>query len=101
METAVVESVAVTLIPGTVQHFTIFVIELMEGNKALYKPCSAYQGEVLDSSVIFLCNNGEGHRGEFVYIRDEREGEKHFSLCEVQVFAPAGKKWMVHAYSYP
>ena len=94
-----VESVAVTLIPGTVQHFTIFIIELMEGNKALYKACSAFQGEVLDSTVIFLCNNGEGHRGEFVYIRDEREGEEHFSLCEVQVFAPTGEEWMLNAYS--
>ena len=92
IETAVVESMAVILRPGSVHHFTIFVIELMEGNKALYKPCSAFKGEVLESAVIFLCNGGEGHLGQFVYIRDEREGEEHFSLCEVQVFPLLGKK---------
>ena len=90
METTVVESVTVTLGPESPQHFTIFVIQLMEGNKALYKPCSVFEGEVLDSTVMFVCNGGAGHVGEFVYIRDEREGEHSLSLCEVQVFAPLG-----------
>ena len=81
----------VTSSPGLVQHLTVFVIQLMEGNTALYKPCSASIGEVLESAVLFTCNGGEGHRGEFVYVRDEREGEEHFSLCEVMVFAALGK----------
>ena len=80
----------VTLSPGSVQHFTVFVIQLMEGDKAAYKPCSGFQGEVLESTVLFSCNDGEGLLGDFVYIRDEREGEQHFNLCEVHVFAPVG-----------
>ena len=37
-------SVAITMSPGSYQHFTIFVVELMEGNKAMYKPCSKFEG---------------------------------------------------------
>ena len=96
MDTVVVESVAVVLHPGSFQHFSIFVIELMEGNKAMYKPCSAFEGEILESTIIFLCNGGEGHRGKFLYIRDEREDDDHFSLCEVQVFPLLGMKLMLN-----
>ena len=96
METTVVESVTVTLSSDSPQHFTIFVIQLMEGNKALYKPCSVFEGEVLDSTVMFVCNGGAGHVGEFVYIRDEREGVHSLSLCEVQVFAPLGILPLLH-----
>ena len=42
---------------------------------------------------MFLCNGGKGYRGEFVYIRDDREagvGVEYFSLCEVRVFGPQG-----------
>ena len=81
----------ITLSPDLVQHLTVFVIQLMEGNTALYKPCSALHGKALESAVLFICNGGKGHRGEFVYVRDEREGEEHFSLCEVMVFAALGK----------
>ena len=40
----------------------------------------------------FLCNDGLGHPGQFVYIRDDREEEEYFGLCEVQVFAFRGKE---------
>ena len=43
---------------------------------------------------MFLCNGGEGHSGEFVYIRDDREvsaSVEYFSLCEVQIFGMDGK----------
>ena len=40
---ATVESVAVTINSDSFQHFTIFVIELLHGNKALYKPCSKFE----------------------------------------------------------
>ncbi len=39
-----VGSVAITISPGSYQHFSIFVVELMEGNKAMYKPCSKFEG---------------------------------------------------------
>ena len=42
---------------------------------------------------MFLCNGGKGYRGEFVYIRDDREagvGVEYFSLCEVRVFGLQG-----------
>ena len=88
-----IESVAVTINSDTFQHFTIFVIELLPGNKALYKPCSSFQGTFDETVAVFLCNGGEGHLGEFVYIRDDREEEEYFGLCEVQVFPlPAGQK---------
>jgi len=86
IEATVVQSVAVAISPGSFQHFTIFVIELMEGNKALYKPCATWRGEFEEAVAVFLCNDGDGHRGEFVYIRDDREQQEYFGLCEVQVF---------------
>ena len=86
LKATVVQSVAVAISPGSFQHFTIFVIELMEGNKALYKPCATWRGEFEETVAEFLCNDGEGHRGEFVYIRDDREEQEYFGLCEVQVF---------------
>jgi len=86
IEATVVQSVAVAISPGSFQHFTIFVIELMEGNKALYKPCATWRGEFEETVAVFLCNDGDGHRGEFVYIRDDREQQEYFGLCEVQVY---------------
>ena len=35
-------SVAVSITPSSHQQFTIFVIELVEGSKALYKPCATF-----------------------------------------------------------
>ena len=39
-----VGSVAITMSPGSYQHFTIFVVQLLEGNKAMYKPCAEFKG---------------------------------------------------------
>ena len=86
------ESVNIIISPSSYQHFTIFIIQLLEGNKALYKPCASFQGDFTELSVRFLCNGGEGHEGEFVYIRDDREKNEYFGLCEVQVFAMDGKR---------
>jgi hypothetical protein len=90
IKNTVVDSVAVAISPGSFQHFTIFVIELLEGSKALYKPCSSFKGTFDESVAVFLCNDGDGHKGEFVYIRDDREEEEYFGLCEVQVFPLIG-----------
>ena len=38
-----IESVAVSITPSSHQMFTIFVIELVEGSKALYKPCATFK----------------------------------------------------------
>lgn len=81
-----IEAVAVAISPGSFQKFTIFVIELLEGNKALYKPCSKFEGTFESARAVFLCNDGQGHPGQFVYIRDDREEQEYFGLCEVQVF---------------
>ncbi len=74
--------------------------ELLEGNKALYKPCSKFDGAFTERRAAFLCG-GEassqssqsssssemGLAGQFVYVRDDREEEEdHFGLCEVEVF---------------
>ena len=51
------------------------------------------QGDFTEPLAVFLCNGGKGYRGEFVYIRDDREagvGVEYFSLCEVRVFGPQG-----------
>ena len=85
-EGRVIRSVAVTISPGAYQHFTIFVIELLEGNKAMYKPCSKFEGKFEAKKAAFLCNDGLGHPGQFVYIRDDREEQEYFGLCEVEVF---------------
>ena len=77
---------AVTIKSNTFQNFTIFVIELLEDNKALYKPCSSFEGAFEESPAVFLCNERKGHFGEFVYIKDNRGEQEYLSLCEVQVF---------------
>lgn len=41
--------------------------------------------------AIFQCNDGLGHPGQFVYIRDDREEQEYFGLCEVEVFAFRGE----------
>merc|ERR1712130_551830 len=58
-----IESVAVAINAKTFQKFTIFVIELLEDSKALYKPCSRFEGIYEESRAVFLCNQGDGHRG--------------------------------------
>ena len=80
-----VESVTVTIQTGGLQHFTIFVIQLLEGSNALYKPCSEWSGPFTEPRVEFECNEGKGHYGDFVYIRDERTDHEHLMLCEVEV----------------
>ena len=80
-----VEAVAVTIRSDSFQHFTIFVIELLDNSRALYKPCSTFEGYFEEPRAVFLCNEGTGHFGEFVYIKDDRQNQGHFSLCEVQV----------------
>ena len=80
-----IQAVSVTIQSKSLQHFTIFVIELLEGNNALYKPCSEWQGQFTEPRVVFNCNDGKGHYGDFVYIRDERAEHEHLMLCEVEV----------------
>ena len=60
--------------------------ELLEGNKAMYKPCSKFEGKFTEPKAVFLCNDGLGHPGQFVYIRDDRAEQEYFGLCEVEVF---------------
>lgn len=80
-------SVGVTISPGSLQEFTIYVIELLTDNKALYKPCTTFKGVFQTHKAIFHCNDKLGHPGQFVYIRDDRDEQDYFGLCEVEVFA--------------
>ncbi|XP_066972236.1 LOW QUALITY PROTEIN: uncharacterized protein [Macrobrachium rosenbergii] len=82
-----VMSVGVTISPGSFQEFTIYVIELLTDNKALYKPCTTFKGVFQTHKALFKCNGGLGHPGQFVYIRDDRKEQEYFGLCEVEVFA--------------
>ena len=55
-----IESVSVTINSDSFQHFTIFVIELLHGNKALYKPCSKFEVNIIQQQnwnyiVQLLC----------------------------------------------
>ncbi len=40
---------------------------------------------------MFNCNENEGHSGQFVYLRDDREDKEYFGQCEVEVFEHKGK----------
>ena len=80
-----IQKVSVTIKSKNRQHFSIFVIELLDGNNALYKPCSEFEGYFKEPRVMFDCNEGKGHFGDFVYIRDDRSEHEHFGLCEVEV----------------
>ena len=62
------------------------MIELLEDSKALYKPCSKFDGVFVEPHAVFICNDGRGHFGDFVYIKDDRGVQEYLSLCEVQVF---------------
>ena len=46
-----IESVAVSITPSSSQRFTIFIIELVEGRKALYKPCASFKVQIVDISL--------------------------------------------------
>jgi hypothetical protein len=74
------------------QEFTIFVIQLLSKSEALYKPCATFKGRFQNPRVLFTCNDGLGHQGRYVYIRDDRRDQDYFSLCEVEVFAYRGKR---------
>ena len=80
-----IQSVSVTIKSDVKQHFSIFVIEILDGSSALYKPCSEFEGILREPRVMFDCNEGKGHFGDFVYIRDDRKNHEHFGLCEVEV----------------
>ena len=43
-----------------------------------------------DQKALFECNDSEGHSGQFVYIRDDREDKEYFGMCEVEVFEHKG-----------
>ena len=49
------------------------------------------QGYFSEPRAMFLCNDGAGHTGQFVYIKDEREEQEYLGLCEVQVFPVQSK----------
>ena len=44
-----------------------------------------------DQKALFDCNENEGHSGQFVYLRDDREDKEYFGLCEVEVFVHKGE----------
>lgn len=79
-----VQSVAITLSPGSYQKFTIFIIQLLEGNKAMYKPCSKFDGKFETKKAVFLCNDGLGHPGQFVYIRDDRKSKSTLAYVKLR-----------------
>ncbi|CAG0880628.1 unnamed protein product [Cyprideis torosa] len=69
------------------QEFSIFVIELSQGNKASYKECAQFRGVFKSPKALFRCNGGDGQHGQYVYIKDNRKSQAYFTLCEVEVFA--------------
>ena len=85
-------SVGVAINSKEFQNFTIIVIELLGDSKALYKPCSEFHGLFHQPYAIFKCNESAGYSGDFLYIKDNREGVNEFSLCEVHVFPLMGKQ---------
>ena len=76
--------------PGAFQKFAIFVVEILDGNTAEYKPCAQFEGRFTEQLAKFECNDGKGQLGQFVYIRDDRVDGEYFGLCEVQVFEKQG-----------
>ena len=72
----------------------------------MYKPCSKFEGKFETQKAVFLCNDGLGHPGQFVYIRDDREEQEYFGLCEVEVFEYRSKIgqqkiWLQQAFLPP
>ena len=82
-----VQSVGLVLPVNTSFQLSIFVIELLEDNKASYKPCSSFSDLTTSPYVVFTCNQEHGLMGEFIYIRDERREEQPLRLCEVEIFS--------------
>lgn len=63
----------------------------------MYKPCSKFEGTFETKRAVFVCNDGLGHPGQFVYIRDDRDEQEHFGLCEVEVFEAKSKQFSFSA----
>ncbi|XP_068082212.1 uncharacterized protein [Anabrus simplex] len=82
-----VGSVALVINKDIYQEFTIFVIQLLSKSEALYKPCATFKGRFQTPRVLFTCNDGDGHQGRYIYIRDDRRDQDYFALCEVEVFS--------------
>ena len=57
------------------------------------------QGYFSEPRAMFLCNDGAGHTGQFVYIKDEREEQEYLGICEVQVF-PVQSKFTFNVISF-
>ena len=47
----VVDWVWVTMSPGAYQKFAIFVVEILDGNTAEYKPCAQFEGRFHEQQV--------------------------------------------------
>ncbi|KAL0268038.1 UNVERIFIED_CONTAM: hypothetical protein PYX00_010123 [Menopon gallinae] len=83
-------SVALVISRDAYHELTIFITELVSKNQALYKPCTHFKGKFPKLKMLFVCNKGKGHKGRYVYIRDDRKNHDYFGLCEVEVFAFRG-----------
>ena len=87
-----VDTISVTIVSDELQNFTVFVIEVLSETEALYKPCSGFEGVFKQPNVVFVCNQGTtGFVGDYVYIKDNRQRPRSFTLCEVEVYSHASK----------
>jgi len=73
---------------GQVPALTVFVIELLEGNRTLYKPCGRHLGSHEGEGEV-TCGPADS-AGHFLFLRDDRKAEEEFKLCEVIVFGAGG-----------
>ena len=76
----------------------VYLVSLSErkkknGEYQEYRPCDVFKGISGDQMVEVDCR---GQQGEFLLVRDERNSEEYFGLCEVKVKLFQGKHhWYV------
>ena len=111
----------VSLARGKLHTFTVFLVTVREGNTAEYKPCDTYTGVTGDKVVEINChgeivfleqfsaywpisftfpsqttdNCCSGQQGQFVFIRDDRNSDEYFGVCEVTVLRFQGRECVV------
>ena len=82
----------VTSPPSLTTQLSVFLIELLPGDKAQYKPCPLQ----FNNSKTYQEFSCQLEQGEYVYIRDDRLSEEHLTLCEVTVIPVRGLAQVFH-----
>ncbi|GAB6022544.1 hypothetical protein CHUAL_006650 [Chamberlinius hualienensis] len=80
--------VSISMATGMIQDFSVYIVNTQGGDSQIvYSRCGNFSGMLRSKSIEIYCKNGTGLVGEYVFIRDNRQGSFSMILCEVAVYA--------------